>query len=328
MKFEKERRTKDSGVLNKYCSTISGIIISLLIVATATMSVLYINEKKSGTHATVSYLLSPIRNFVDDKDVIVNLKPLRDYLANTYESDPGVSIYFEFLNTGSNISISKDAEFFPASLLKVPVAMAIIKKIEQGKWKWDNELVILSSDKDSHFADLYKEKTGSRHTIESLIKEVLVNSDNTAYSVLLRNLERDELDIVYKHLGLDDFFTKKGNISAKRYAVVMRSLYGAAFLSKEDSEKVLLWLTETPFTKYLEQGLPSEVMFAHKIGVSDVEDVSMDAGIVYVPGRPYLLIVMTHRKGEVAKRIMKDVAERAYTYIVSYDGSDSKGILQ
>jgi len=44
------------------------------------------------------------------------------------------SVYFEYLPTGANISINKDAEFFPASLLKVPVAMAIAKKIDKREW--------------------------------------------------------------------------------------------------------------------------------------------------------------------------------------------------
>ncbi|MBI3634023.1 MAG: serine hydrolase, partial [Candidatus Yonathbacteria bacterium] len=119
-----------------------------------------------------------------------------------------------------------------------------------------------------------------------------------------------------------DFFTNDGKISAKRYAVVLRSLYNAAFLSKEDSSKILTLLMKTPFTEYLEQGLPKGTEFAHKIGVIPSEDVYMDAGIVYLPNRPYLLIVMMQGKTEKeVGRIMKDVSERTYEYIAKYDGT-------
>lgn len=306
-----------------------GGVIILLTLALAALGYFLFQLKNNESVNPISEFLSPMRAVVDDEDVIVNFTPLRNYLNDKYETDPGVSIYFEFLNTGSNISISKDAEFFPASLLKVPVAMSAVKKIENKTWKWANELVILAGDKDEHFGDLYKEPTGSRHTIESLVKKSLVDSDNTAYSIILRNLEQEEVEAVYKHLGLDDFFAKGGKISAKRYAVVLRSLYHAAFLTKDASEKVITWLTETPFTEYLEQGLPKGVRFAHKIGVSDAEDVFMDAGIVYAPDRPYILIVMTHNKDEkTAKSIMKDISGKTYNYVVNYNGGDENIEIQ
>src|SRR3989344_734043 len=75
-------------------------------------------------------LLNPTRKFIKQEDLIINFQPLRDYLNDKYEADQNVSIYFEYLPTGSNIVISKDAEFYPASLLKVPIAMAVAKKIE------------------------------------------------------------------------------------------------------------------------------------------------------------------------------------------------------
>lgn len=298
-------------------------ILGVLLVVNAGALWVYMKAPKTTGTDTVSSLINPLRVFVADKDVIVNLQPLRKYLTDMYEADPGVSVYFEFLNTGSNISISKDAEFFPASLLKLPIAMASVKNIEEGKWKWNTELTLMESDKDDHFGTLYKQPTGTRVTIESLVEKMIVDSDNTAYYLTLRNLEKDApRQSVWNHLGLQDFFTSDGKISAKRYAVVLRSLYNAAYLSKEDSSKILTLLTKTPFTEYLERGLPEGTEFAHKIGVVPSEAVYMDAGIVYLPNRPYILIVMTQGKEKKeAERIMKDISERAYKYIVNYDGS-------
>jgi beta-lactamase class A len=299
-----------------------GIIGALVGVSLAAVPIPF-KDKKVQQNLGISELLSPIRGIISSKDAIVNFKDLREYLNETYESDPNISVYFEFLNTGSNISINKDAEFFPASLLKVPLAMAVFKKIERGEWKWGNELIILASDKDTHFGNLYKEESGSRHTIESLVRESLVNSDNTAYSVLLRNMESDELNAVYQHLGLEDFFADDGKISARRYAVVLRSLYNASYLSTQDSEEILKLLTETPFQEYLGQGLPKNIKFAHKIGDSAKEKVLMDAGIVYIPSRPYLLIVMIYGKSDQeAKNIMKDVSNKVYNYVNDYDNNE------
>lgn len=269
-------------------------------------------------------LLNPSRNFLGSKDLIINFQPLRDYLNNTYEADPNVSIYFEFLNTGANISISKDAEFFPASLLKLPVAMAVAKKIEKGEWKWTNELVLMRNDKDELFGTLYKESIGTQITIEKLVEKILVESDNTAYRILLRNLDPKELNDVHEHLGLQQFFSADGKISAKRYSVIFRSLYNSSYLSDENSQKILLLLSKTSFKEYLGSALPESVRFSHKIGVSDEHHVFMDAGLVYVPSRPYFLAVMIQTDDqEQAEKIMKDVSGKVYDYISRYDGDGS-----
>jgi beta-lactamase class A len=291
------------------------------------ISALYYTHKKTSEilkMKTISPLLNPMRMFVSDKDAIVNLQSLRNYLKDTYETNSSVSIYFEFLNTGANISINQNGEFFPASLLKVPIAMAAVKNIEEGKWNWETGLELTESDKDNHFGFLYEQPAGTIFTVQYLIEQMLENSDNTAYYTLLRNLEKNPpTQSVWNHLGLQEFFTTDGKISAKRYAVVLRSLYNAAYLSKDNSAKIIMLLSQTPFTEYLEQGLPQEVEFAHKIGEIPNQSIYMDAGIVYLPNRPYVLIVMTQGKEKKeAENIMKDISLRAYQYINGYDGND------
>lgn len=298
------------------------IIICVLVVVNLLTASFYFQEKNNKLPVIVSDLLNPMRSFVSDENVIVNFNSLRKYLNDNYEKDQDISIYFEFLNTGSNISISKDAEFYPASFLKVPIAMAVVKNIEEGKWQWNDKFELMESDKDDHFGSLYKQSTGTKFTIESTIEKMLEDSDNTAYYMALRNVERySPRQSVWNHLGLQELFTTDGKISAKRYAVVLRSLYNAGYLSKENSSKILTLLTKTPFTEYLEKGLPKGTKFAHKIGVIPDKNVYMDAGIVYLPNRPYLLIVMTQGKEEKeAEKIMKDISEKTYKYINEYDG--------
>ena len=88
--------------------------------------------------------------------------------------------------------------------------MAVAKKIEKGEWKWSNELVLMSTDKDDKFGTLFKEPTNSTHTIEELVKRSLSDSDNTAHFMLVRNLEMEEVQDVYDHMGLPGFLETKG----------------------------------------------------------------------------------------------------------------------
>lgn len=281
----------------------------------------YFLSARSGEGADPSRFpfLDPARAFFDKKDLIVNIQPLRDELTAIGDKDPSVSIYFEFLNTGANIAVNKDAEFFPASLLKLPLAMSAVKKIERGEWKWGNELVLMGPDKDSRFGDLYKQPIGTRFTIESLIREMLLNSDNTAYLMVLRNLEPDEFKKTQEHLGLQDFFSQDGKISAKKYTVILRALYAASYLTPEDSTKLITTMTGTKFKEYLGGSIPDTVLFSHKIGVSVEEGVHLDAGIVYLPKRPYLLSVMVKTYDKMlAEKKMHEISKKVYNYVENY----------
>lgn len=266
-------------------------------------------------------LLNPARNFFKQEDLIINFQPLRDYLNNKYEADPNVSIYFEYLPTGANIAVNKDAEFYPASLLKVPVAMAAAKKIDRGEWKWDNKLVLMATDKDDKFGTLYKEPTGSVFTIEELVKRSLIDSDNTAHFILLRNLELSEINDVYSHMGIDGFLETDGSLSAKRYSVILRTLYNSSYITDKSSQKIISFLSKGEFEGYIESGLPSDVVFAHKVGIDTNKKIYLDSGIVYFGQRPYILVVMTKSKTEEqAKNIMKDISQKVFDYIRNYKG--------
>ena len=241
------------------------------------------------------------------------------YLNEKYGTDSNVSIYFEYLPTGANIALQKDAEFYPASLLKVPVAMAVARKIERGDWKWTNELVLMSTDKNDEFGTLYKKPTNSTYTIEELVRRSLADSDNTAHFMLVRNLDIEEMKDVYDHMGLEGFLETEGTLSAKKYSIMFRALYSSSFLTEKNSQKLLLSLSQSPFNAYIQSALPEDIVFAHKIGIDTAKKVYLDSGIVYAKSRPYILTIMTKNKDEeIAQKIMADVSEKVYNYVTNY----------
>ena len=280
-------------------------------------------------------LLDPGAATVSEQDLLVRFQPLRQALLNQFTEHETfhVGLYFEYLPTGANIVVNNDRAMWPASLIKIPVAMAVMKKVEQGEWELDNQLVILDEDKDASFGDLYKEPTGTTMTIRDLLHATLVDSDNTAHFVLLRNLDADELEHVFIHLGLDDVLedlkkkpedaTEDNRMTAKTYSVFFRSLYNATYLSVENSQLFLQFLTEGP-TEYGRYGVPAEVVFAHKTGIRSEDKVWADAGIVYLDRRPYLLTVMLEQKDKdlelpasQIEGVFKDIASQIYTYVYS-----------
>lgn len=294
------------------------------VVSVAMNSWLFFGQRQSDIGASIEQIksqykfLDPASGIFDRKDLIVNVQPLRDDL-NEIGKDKNISIYFEYLPTSANIAVNKDAEFFPASLSKVPLALVVAKKVETGKWKWENELVVMGQDRDDKFGDLYKSPVGTKITIEELMKKMLAESDNTAYLILLRNIEPAEFNDVKNHLGWENLFDQNGKISAKKYSILFRALYSSSYLKKEFSEKLLSMMMQSKFNDYVAAGIPPETIFSHKIGESREQNVIMDAGIVYLPGRPYLLTVMIHSPDkEYAKKQMQDISKKVYEYINNY----------
>lgn len=249
-------------------------------------------------------------------------------MVTSYERGK-VSIYIEYLNTGANISINPDVYIWPASLTKVPLALAVAKKIEKEEWEYHNELVLMRGDANQYSGDsenpLSEYPIGTRFTIETLLKELLVNSDNTAYYILLRNLHEDDLKEVVDSLGMDQLFAPDGRISTKEYTRILRALYTASFLNRENSQKVLTWLTEAQFHSFLSAGLPEDVLFAHKYGEDDKLRAYSDSGIVYLENRPYIIAVMMQSDGsepyeeaqEHAAVFMKTVSAEVFQFFSS-----------
>lgn len=268
-------------------------------------------------------LLDVSRNFIPQEHFITNIQPLRDHLYAYVEKkglQNSVTLYFEVLTTGANININQNLHVFPASLLKVPTAMAAMHKVERGEWRADNRLVLFEQDVDPGFGTHYADAIGSTFTIEDLIRMALVESDNTANKILLRNLSLVEIAEALDEMGLSDvLLDEQRKISSREYARFFRTLFYSSYLSRANSEKLLKLLSTTPFDSYLGAGLPDDVVFSHKIGEDDTSLSYLDSGIVYVPHRPFLLTVaVTGMSEDKASEIMRDVSRLCYEYVASY----------
>jgi len=268
-------------------------------------------------------------NYIGRSNLIANIDPVRKYFQELEEKnnkDFNISIYFEYLPTGANIVINKDMQIWPASLTKLPLAIVVAKKVEEGVWHWDDELVLLQEDWDYKSGDLYLQSSiGTRFTIQQLLEKLLVDSDNTAYRILYRNITENDYQELIRETGLDQLFTSEGKISPKEYSRIFRVLYFSTFLDPQYSQKVLELMSQATFKEYLSAGLPQGVHFAHKYGENLDYGVFSDFGIVFVHNRPYTISVAIEAKNkdrkenvEEVEKIMKDISQYSYEYIKNY----------
>ncbi len=215
------------------------------------------------------------------------------------------SVYFRDLVHGPTFGINELSEFAPASLLKLPLALVYLASAEAQpqllttKLRW----VGISSLGEQRIRPRVTAESDHEYTIEELLKMMIMYSDNASYETLEQFLSdsphRSNLRLqIFQEIGLINPKDRiEETITVRGYASLFRILYNISYLNTELSEKLLRWLAESDFDTGIKAGVPKEVVVANKFGERDIpgSDIKQlhDCGIVYYPGNPYLLCIMT-----------------------------------
>lgn len=237
------------------------------------------------------------------------------------------SVYYRDLDSGSWVGVNEDDHYSPASLLKVPTMIALLKFAEENPDTLQKEILYDGSFDDNRAESIKPAKMiepGKSYSEEELIARMVGYSDNNATKLLDQNLDPAFQSKVYNDLGLDTP-SLQGPIdfmSAKSYSYFFRILYNASYLNHEMSGKALAVLSLSDFPQGITGGLPQGVVAAQKFGErvvflknnpNPVTKELHDCGIIYYPEHPYLLCVMTEGNDlDKLAGFIKDVSSTVY----------------
>lgn len=288
---------------------------------------MFINPLIGGTSAPAT----DIGFFDDIKNEITSYFQQEEKEGNLYET----SFYFKDLNTGMWFGVNENANFFPASLFKLPIALAIYKEGE------DNgdflKKIVVYSKEISDMNNAIQENSastlevGKSYSVEDLVSIMLTQSDNGAKNLLLSVLDKTYLDRLFNIISM---VNPEGlsviEISSRKYALFFRILYSASYLNEDNSERILGLLSKSSFKEGLVNGVPPDVSVANKFGTYEVTDNSggknsasrelHDCGVIYYSESPYLVCIMTRGKDtENLLRIISHVSSLVYSYQKSND---------
>lgn len=212
-----------------------------------------------------------------------------------------ISLYYRDLNNGPWIGVSEDEKFSPASLLKIPVAMALMKYSEDNLEILDKKItvskedVVNSSNQNIKFDDVLRE--GKEYSLYQVLESMIKKSDNTSVSIILNNIPEKYIDGVFHSIGVPYQDTKNEvNLSVKDYAAFFRVLFNASYLNRNMSEKLLEILSDTEYKEGIVDGIvDKDIKISHKFGERLIGNIYQlhDCGIVYQSDNPYLICVMT-----------------------------------
>lgn len=245
--------------------------------------------------------------FTDIKDDIVSYLQQEKKNNNLY----GYSFYFRDIGTGLWFGDNENANFFPASLFKLPVAIAVYKEAEDDRAFLKKSVVYTSEISSLNDAVQSNSKSGlvvgKAYSVEDLVSIMLRDSDNGAKNLLLTVLDKSYIDKLFEAVALIDPSKEKSyTISSRQYALFIRILYGSSYLNEEHSEYLMSLLAHASFEDGIVAGVPKGVMVAHKYGAYELESPYgvitrhsqqlNDCGIVYHEEKPYIFCFMVNGK--------------------------------
>lgn len=235
-----------------------------------------------------------------------------------------VSVYFRDLENGPMFGVAVDEKFSPASLLKVPLMMAVLKEAESDPALLSRRLRNDQPELARSGLDGLALERGAEYTVEELLRAMVAASSNDAV-ILLRTVVGDApLNAVFHDFGMmiPEVRTMDDSMSVREYATFFRVLYNASYLDKPMSQKGLEYLAAAEFKRGLVAGVPEGTVLAHKFGERSFSDSKSkqlhDCGIVYHPAQHYVLCVMS--RGEDFDKlcsVIKDVSAMVYKEVDS-----------
>ncbi|MFJ7979836.1 serine hydrolase [Lysinibacillus xylanilyticus] len=225
------------------------------------------------------------------------------------------------------ISEKIEDTFSSASLIKVPILLAVLNYVENNNLSLEQEIMIAPEE----WVDfsVISEQRLELSTIYELLVWMIITSDNTATNVLIDFLGMDTLNQYFREIGLlqttvqrkmmDFERLAKGfdnTTSARDMALLFSRIYRRDLLSSAFSDLTIDILSRQRVHESLKRYLVDEVKLAHKTGGLDTVD--HDVGIVYSSSGDYLIGVFITEvtNNDHARQLIGRISKVVYDYLV------------
>ncbi len=274
-------------------------------------------------------LLADNDSNVSISDAVYADLAVRGYLDN-------VSIYAFDGNYQDTVAINQDRHWLPASTVKTFVAMFAYNQISKNRLnQYDSVLIEAKNVVPTELAtdELPTLEEGQYITIDRLIKQMITQSDNTAYNVLLDVLNRQKVTDYIHSLGLiHSSVGSKLNLDSSQeqyefdapgygFNTTTAQEYSRAFVLIKNmkipgAKELFAVLSQQKINNMIPLLLPKNIVIAHKHG--DLDPLYHDGGIIVAPTGPYVLSIFTNLGDP---NIVAHISELVYTKNLSLVGS-------
>jgi beta-lactamase class A len=226
-------------------------------------------------------------------DLIVQV----DGLVKAFPGDTGVYVA-DPLAPQPLYTHDPDVAFITASLYKLGILAQVESLVEAGKLKYTDTIEIQPED---ITIDGSYELSGTVMTIDDALEAMITISDNGTALAFWHQLGPDTINATLQKLGLTAFHiavdeNDDHTATARVIGQYFTLLAQRTLVSPAASDRMLARLERQQINDRLPSQLPSGTRVAHKTG--NLGFVTHDAGIIYTPSGPRVVVGMTANTDE------------------------------
>lgn len=230
------------------------------------------------------------------------MKEIKRYL----ESRIGTyGFFFEDLKSGFIYGYNENVQLVAAGCMKLPIAISLIKAVEDGKVDFMDKIKINGKDK-VYGTGMIHEFNEREYTVFELLVAMLIQSDNTATNKIIDIVTMEVINKSIQDMGLkntvlnrkttDERCNKSGveNItSAKDLSKIWKHLYKASYLNKENSEMVIDILMRQQIKNKLALYIPDDLKYEISSKTGDKKGVENDTALIRLSKGTFVFSILS-----------------------------------
>src|SRR5436189_550752 len=231
------------------------------------------------------------------------------------EANGKVGVYATVIETGERVSLNENEHFAMQSVVKLPISMAVLKKVEEGNLDLEEKIGVTKEDfvpSSMRSPIRSNNPNGVELTLRELIRFAISESDGTASDVLQHRagdakgvqayidsvgVQGFHVERTHKEFGLD--WNKQYDNWATPTAVadLLKKLFSADGISDANREILIRFMRESdnPANRIL-AGVPKGTVVAHKTGtgatLNGIAAATNDVGIITLPNGDHIVIAI------------------------------------
>lgn len=230
------------------------------------------------------------------------MKEVKKYLESRIGK---YSFFFEDFGSGFVYGYNEDEPMAAAGCMKLPIAVSLIKEVENKKVDFMDKIAIRKKDK-VYGTGIIHEFNEREYTVFELLVAMLIQSDNTATNKIIDMLGMDRINSDIKEIGLkntvlnrktSDERIENGNIenitSAKDLSNVWKCLHNATYLTKENSTMLIDILRRQQIKNKLALYIPDVLKYEISSKTGDKSGVENDTALIELEKGNFSLAVLS-----------------------------------
>jgi beta-lactamase class A len=214
-----------------------------------------------------------------------------------FETHASVSV--RNLADGRSATVDESRSWYAASTFKAAILLAAYQQRDAGVLDFGKIVTVEPKYAENDLGTL--EYLGIRPndliTIGDAIKGMIVVSDTSLAGLVQDQVGGNAVDAALRDVGATVMTVNSRELptTAADLTQLMIAIASAHGVSGESRDEMLSLLSQEWFTSGVVAGLPGGTQYAHKSG--NLGEATHDAAIVWAPGGPYVIVVMTDGSG-------------------------------